>query len=449
MKSIKKVIFCFIFLIGLFGFQEQAYAAYTNWPGFSAEQISTLKSKYPNYDFCVYNAGDVLSSNAGFNKTSKQYSNKSFIFAYDVANSNLKFVNYNLELKSASGSYIWDDGGFDQLIRFETDFKSYLVENNTLSCKKLIFIGTAGTGLGFSKGGSLDIHTLESFTSGYYVQDYQLELVEQTSVEGTLYESEVRKCDEYLSKLQVIANRYYNDQKEPLEKLKELKNADFKPGDFVIAQGYIESLQTLLEQTIDDLDALELTDVSTGDGFYVGICQGTNSLKTEYSKLKTAILTGKDLLNNWKAIFDDKLKEADPTGDDDAYDQDRNASKEVQKGLDALNVKWENYLKKINTGQAITDVTCEGLLGSELLDDISMVLTWIRIAVPILLILLGSVDFAKAVLSDDQQELKKCTSRFVKRCVIAIAIFFIPSIIMYLLSFIDKIADVSCDIRLW
>lgn len=111
--------------------------------------------------------------------------------------------------------------------------------------------------------------------------------------------------------------------------------------------------------------------------------------------------------------------------------------------------EWEEYRKNINFGKKIEDAGCEGLLGKDLLDDISQVLTWVRIAVPILVILLGSTDFARAVLSDDQQELKKATSRFAKRCIIAVAIFFIPSIIMYLLSFIDKIYDVSCDIRLW
>lgn len=95
------------------------------------------------------------------------------------------------------------------------------------------------------------------------------------------------------------------------------------------------------------------------------------------------------------------------------------------------------------------DNDCEGILGEALLNDIKTVLLWIRIIVPILLIVLGSVDFVKAILSDDQQELKKSTNRFVKRCIIAVAIFFIPMLIMYIISFIDKVADVSCDIRLW
>ncbi len=102
-----------------------------------------------------------------------------------------------------------------------------------------------------------------------------------------------------------------------------------------------------------------------------------------------------------------------------------------------------------DTGDESINETCEGLLGPNLMDDISLIFTWIRILVPIILIIMGSIDFARAVLSDDQQELKKATSRFVKRCIIAVAIFFIPSIIMYIISFIDKIADASCDIRVW
>ena len=121
----------------------------------------------------------------------------------------------------------------------------------------------------------------------------------------------------------------------------------------------------------------------------------------------------------------------------------------IVKPLDVLEVKWHDYLTKIDIGKKVDDESCEGLLGQDLLDDISTVFTWIKITVPILLILLGSIDFGKAVLSDDQQELKKATSKFIKRCIIAVAIFFIPTIIMYLISFIDKIADVSCDVRIW
>lgn len=91
-------------------------------------------------------------------------------------------------------------------------------------------------------------------------------------------------------------------------------------------------------------------------------------------------------------------------------------------------------------------IDCEGLLGESVLDDINKILTWIKIGVPILLILLGSLDFGKAVISDDPKTFSKAGSNFIKRMIAAIAIFFAPFIIMYLLDHIDKIAG-GCDIR--
>ena len=90
-------------------------------------------------------------------------------------------------------------------------------------------------------------------------------------------------------------------------------------------------------------------------------------------------------------------------------------------------------------------IDCEGLLGSDVLDDINTVLSWVRIGVPILLVLLGTLDFGKAVLADDDKALSKATRTFIMRSIAAIAVFFAPIIIMYLLRLIDGMAD-GCDI---
>ena len=452
MKSIKKIMFVLTFLICLFGFKEDVHAAYNKWTGFSDVAITALKNKYPDYDFCLYKTGNVYTDNSNFSKTSEFYGDNTFIFAYNSYTSELNFVHPDYQLKPASGSYDWagDKNWFDidQRIRFKADFSSYLVENNTLSCKKLIFVETAGPSL-HSVRGSLDIHSEASFDSGYSLGDDSVIAVKNSGVTGELFVSEKKRCEEYLEKVEVIADNFNSNKKDPFDQLEQLSKATFGPGDYVTAQGYINSITSLLEETVKDLESVGLTDVASGDGFYIGACKGANSLSSKYKELKDAIDKAMSELIRYQAIFDAKLKAADPDGTNPDYDKDREAAGQVREDIDSIVVIWEDYISKVNTGQSIKDRSCEGLLGTALLNDISTVLTWIRIAVPILLILLGSVDFAKAVLSDDQQELKKCSSRFIKRCIIAVAIFFVPSIIMYLLSFIDKIADVSCDIRLW
>lgn len=90
-------------------------------------------------------------------------------------------------------------------------------------------------------------------------------------------------------------------------------------------------------------------------------------------------------------------------------------------------------------------ISCNGLLGKDVLDDISKVLTWIKIGVPILLIVLGTLDFGKAVLADDDKALSKATRTFIMRCIAAVAVFFAPIIIMYLIELVDDLAG-GCDI---
>lgn len=73
--------------------------------------------------------------------------------------------------------------------------------------------------------------------------------------------------------------------------------------------------------------------------------------------------------------------------------------------------------------------TCESILDKDLVTIINRILTWIRIAVPILVIILSSMDFGKAVLSEEKDEMKQAINKLVKRLVVAIIIFFIPTLL--------------------
>ena len=53
----------------------------------------------------------------------------------------------------------------------------------------------------------------------------------------------------------------------------------------------------------------------------------------------------------------------------------------------------------------------------------------IQIGVPILLILIGSIDLGKAVLSSDDKEIKGAVGKLVKRAIAAVAVFFVATIV--------------------
>ena len=76
--------------------------------------------------------------------------------------------------------------------------------------------------------------------------------------------------------------------------------------------------------------------------------------------------------------------------------------------------------------------TCDGILGPELIDFFQMIFNWIKIIAPIAVVILSSVDFAGALLKDDKDALSKASSKLIKRLIVAVALFFIPTILNYL-----------------
>jgi len=77
---------------------------------------------------------------------------------------------------------------------------------------------------------------------------------------------------------------------------------------------------------------------------------------------------------------------------------------------------------------------CSGFFTEDALNLISDVLNWVRIIVPILLVVLIAVDFGGAVLQQDNDIIKKATGKVVKRAIAAAAVFFIPTIVRFVIN---------------
>ena len=64
----------------------------------------------------------------------------------------------------------------------------------------------------------------------------------------------------------------------------------------------------------------------------------------------------------------------------------------------------------------------------------------IKIVIPILIVILGVIDIGKAAISNDEKALSKASDALVKRLVMGISIFFIPTIISFIFSLIISAA---------
>ncbi len=61
-------------------------------------------------------------------------------------------------------------------------------------------------------------------------------------------------------------------------------------------------------------------------------------------------------------------------------------------------------------------------------------LNYLKILGPTIAIVLGSLDFTKAIVASDEDQMKKTQSKFVKRIIAAVLLFFIPLLVEILLS---------------
>ena len=86
-----------------------------------------------------------------------------------------------------------------------------------------------------------------------------------------------------------------------------------------------------------------------------------------------------------------------------------------------------------------TPTTCEGLISDNLRELINKIMTYIRIAVPILLVGLIIVDFATAIFAESDDKMKKAQSKVIKRIIIAIVIFFVPTLINLLFNIVNDV----------
>lgn len=94
-------------------------------------------------------------------------------------------------------------------------------------------------------------------------------------------------------------------------------------------------------------------------------------------------------------------------------------------------------LDLINLLDEYTDMTgvCDGL--APVLRVVGIALKIIQYAVPILLIVIGGLDFAKATIGKDEKEIKEAQNKFIKRAIVAGVTFLIIPIVNVLMTIVS------------
>lgn len=102
-----------------------------------------------------------------------------------------------------------------------------------------------------------------------------------------------------------------------------------------------------------------------------------------------------------------------------------------------------------------SEVKCGDLFGDPNDKDsirylINEILQYPKIIVPILVIILGTLDFAKAVIAGKEDDMKKAQKTFIKRLIIGVVFFFVPVFVDLLMGLADIVWEglgyTSCSI---
>ena len=90
---------------------------------------------------------------------------------------------------------------------------------------------------------------------------------------------------------------------------------------------------------------------------------------------------------------------------------------------------------------------CGGLL--PLVRMLRKILSIVQIFIPILLILFGTIDLGKAVIASDEKEIKGAQSKLIKRCIYAVAIFFVVMLVTVVMNIVASSGEKSANTNGW
>ena len=97
-------------------------------------------------------------------------------------------------------------------------------------------------------------------------------------------------------------------------------------------------------------------------------------------------------------------------------------------------LNFTDTLKELKEYYGINDNDAECGMSSRIIKFIANVIRWIKYIAPVLAIILGILDFIKAIASQNDDEMKKAQGKFVKRLIAAALLFIVPFILEFVLD---------------
>ena len=76
---------------------------------------------------------------------------------------------------------------------------------------------------------------------------------------------------------------------------------------------------------------------------------------------------------------------------------------------------------------------------------IGQIVNIFKIIIPVILVVIGVIALGKAVIANDDKEIKTATNSLIKKLITGVCIFFIPTIVSAVFTLIDSFGDTKSD----
>ena len=98
----------------------------------------------------------------------------------------------------------------------------------------------------------------------------------------------------------------------------------------------------------------------------------------------------------------------------------------------------------INLLDISNSTLCDGvLIPNQLFNFVATIIRLIKVAVPILLIIFGMIDFAKSVVAKNEDDVKKYRKQFLSRVISAVVVFAIVYIVQFSVNLVSSVEDTT------
>lgn len=94
----------------------------------------------------------------------------------------------------------------------------------------------------------------------------------------------------------------------------------------------------------------------------------------------------------------------------------------------------------LNLLPVLSKAYCIGLtsgIDSSIPKLVSLFVDIMKFGIPVLLIVFGMMDLAKAVMGNDEKKMKEEQGKFIKRCIYALIVFFVVAIVEFVVGVVD------------